>query len=143
MDCVTFVQDKSNKKAVLHDDVHTKILKFVLYCSKNKRLYVIMCIYKCVYTRKEKTMIIPNDISKLSKLNDKKLTSAFENEIIFSRKRDKLIHVRLTKEEKKTVEMMAEYHNLPVSAYIRALVKQDMRRSRQVTKIKEAGGSVD
>lgn len=106
-------------------------------------------------------MKIPNDINKL---NEKHLTNAFdldvpadelkketanednqdfENEIIFSRKRDKLIHVRLTKEEKKTAEMMAEYHHLPVSAYIRALVKQDARRQRQVTKIKEAGGSVD
>lgn len=106
-------------------------------------------------------MKIPNDINEL---NDKKLTNAFdldvpvdelkketaneddqefENEIVFSRKRDKLIHVRLTKEEKKTVEMMAEYHHLPVSAYIRALVKQDARRQRQVTKIKDAGGSVD
>ena len=85
-------------------------------------------------------MKIPNDINKL---NDKKLTNAFETEIIFSRKRDKLIHVRLTKEEKKTVEMMADYHKLPVSAYIRALVKQDARRQRQVTKIKEAGGDID
>lgn len=89
-------------------------------------------------------MKIPND---LSKLTDEKLTNEdykeFEREIIFSRKRDKLIHVRLTKEEKIAIEMMAEYHNLPVSAYIRALVKQDMRRQRQVTKIKEAGGDID
>ena len=90
-------------------------------------------------------MIIPNN---LNELDDKKMTNeeddkAFENEIIFSRKRDKLIHVRLTKEEKKTIEMMAEYHHLPVSAYIRALVKQDARRQRQVTKIKEAGGDID
>lgn len=120
-----------------------------------------MCIHICIYTERGKTMKIPNDINEL---NDKKLTNSFdldvpadelkketaneddqefENEIIFSRKRDKLIHVRLTKEEKKTVEMMAEYHHLPVSAYIRALVKQDARRQRQVTKVKEAGGSVD
>lgn len=90
-------------------------------------------------------MKIPNDISKLT---DKKMTNeeddkAFENEIIFSRKRDKLIHIRMTKEEKIAIEMMADYHHLPVSAYIRALVKQDARRQRQVTKIKEAGGSVD
>ena len=88
-------------------------------------------------------MKIPND---LSKLTDEKLTNddqEFESEIIFSRKRDKLIHVRMTKEEKIAIEMMAEYHNLPVSAYIRALVKQDARRQRQITKIKEAGGGVD
>lgn len=90
-------------------------------------------------------MKIPNDISKLT---DKKMTNeeddkAFESEIIFSRKRDKLIHVRLTKEEKITAETMADYHNLPLSAYIRALIKQDMRRQRQVNKVKEAGGSVD
>lgn len=106
-------------------------------------------------------MKIPNDINEL---NDKKLTNVFdldapvdelkkeaanednhefEKEIVFSRKRDKLIHVRMTKEEKLTIEMMAEYRHLPVSAYIRALVKQDARRQRQVTKIKEAGGSVD
>lgn len=106
-------------------------------------------------------MKIPNDINKL---NEKHLTNAFdldasvddmkketankndkefESEIIFSRKRDKLIHIRLTKEEKKTVEMMAEYHRLPISAYIRALVKRDARRQRQVTEIKDAGGSVD
>lgn len=89
-------------------------------------------------------MKIPNDISKLT---DKKMTNeeddkAFENEIIFSRKRDKLIHIRMTKEEKIAIEMMAEYHHLPVSAYIRALVKQDMRRNRQVTKVKEAGGDI-
>ena len=84
-------------------------------------------------------MIIPNDISKL---NDKKLTNAFEKEIIFSRKRDKLVHVRMTKEEKITIEMMADYHHLPISAYVRALVKQDARRQRQVTKIKEAGGDI-
>lgn len=106
-------------------------------------------------------MKISNDINKLT---DKKMTNAFdldapvdelkketanednqefENEIIFSRKRDKLIHVRLTREEKITAEMMANYHDLPLSAYIRALIKQDMRRNRQVTKVKEAGGSVD
>lgn len=90
-------------------------------------------------------MKIPNNISELT---DKKMTNeeddkAFENEIIFSRKRDKLIHIRMTKEEKIAIEMMADYHHLPVSAYIRALVKQDARRQRQVTKIKEAGGSVD
>jgi predicted DNA binding CopG/RHH family protein len=106
-------------------------------------------------------MKIPNDINEL---NGKKLTNAFdldvpvdelkketanedsdefEKEIVFSRKRDKLIHVRMTKEEKITIEMMAEYHHLPVSAYIRALVKQDMRRQRQVNKVKDAGGSVD
>ena len=89
-------------------------------------------------------MIIPNDISKL---DDKKLINEddadFEKEIIFSRKRDKLIHIRLTKEEKITAETMADYHDLPLSAYIRALIKQDMRRQRQVTKVKEAGGSVD
>lgn len=106
-------------------------------------------------------MKIPNDINKL---NEKHLTNAFdldasvdelkketanednqefEKEIIFSRKRDKLVHVRMTKEEKITIEMMAEYHHLPVSAYIRALVKQDARRQRQVTKIKEAGGDID
>lgn len=108
-------------------------------------------------------MKIPNDINEL---NGKKLTNAFdldlntpvddmkketaneddqefESEIVFSRKRDKLVHVRMTKEEKITIEMMAEYRHLPVSAYIRALVKQDMRRQRQVMKIKEAGGSVD
>ena len=103
-------------------------------------------MYTFVYTlERKKTMIIPNN---LNELDDKKMTNeeddkAFENEIIFSRKRDKLIHVRLTKEEKKTIEMMAEYHHLPVSAYIRALVKQDARRQRQVTKIKEAGGDID
>lgn len=106
-------------------------------------------------------MKIPNDINKL---NDRKMTNAFdldvpvddmkkeaanednqefEKEIIFSRKRDKLIHVRMTKEEKKTAEVMARYHNLPISAYIRALIKQDMRRNRQVNKVKEAGGNVD
>lgn len=110
-------------------------------------------------------MKISNDINKLT---DKKMTNAFdwdlntpvddikkevanednqdnqefENEIIFSRKRDKLVHVRMTKEEKLAVEMMAEYHHLPISAYIRALVKQDARRQRQVTKIKEAGGDL-
>lgn len=105
-------------------------------------------------------MKIPNDFSSLS---DKKMTNAFdldapvdelkketaneddqefENEIIFSRKRDKLVHVRMTKEEKITIEMMAKYHHLPISAYIRALVKQDARRQRQVTKIKEAGGDL-
>ena len=115
-----------------------------------------------MYIHKEgKTMKIPNDINKLT---DKEMTNAFdldasvddmkketanendkefESEIIFSRKRDKLIHIRLTKEEKKTVEMMAEYHRLPISAYIRALVKRDARRQRQVTEIKDAGGSVD
>lgn len=102
-------------------------------------------MYTFVYTqREEKTMIIPNDISKL---DDKKLINEddadFEKEIIFSRKRDKLIHIRLTKEEKITAETMADYHDLPLSAYIRALIKQDMRRQRQVTKVKEAGGSVD
>ena len=106
-------------------------------------------------------MKISNDINEL---NDRKMTNAFdldvpvddmkketanednqefEKEIIFSRKRDKLIHVRLTKEEKITAEMMANYHNLPLSAYIRALIKQDMRRNRQVNKVKEAGGNVD
>lgn len=106
-------------------------------------------------------MKISNDINKLT---DKKMTNAFdldasvdelkketanednqefENEIVFSRKRDKLVHVRMTKDEKITAEMMSSYHNLPLSAYIRALIKQDMRRSRQVTKVKEAGGSVD
>lgn len=89
-------------------------------------------------------MKIPND---LSKLTDEKLTNEdakeFEQEIIFSRKRDKLIHVRMTEQEKITAETMADYHDLPVSAYIRALIKQDARRQRQVTKIKEAGGSVD
>lgn len=105
-------------------------------------------------------MKIPNNINEL---NDKKMTNAFdldgqtaseaketvadpdvafENERIFSRKRTKLVHVRMTKEEKITAEMMAEYHKLPLSAYIRALIKQDMRRSRQVTKIKEAGGDI-
>ena len=39
--------------------------------------------------------------------------------------------------------MMAEYHRLPISAYVRALVKRDARRQRQVTEIKDAGGSVD
>lgn len=102
-------------------------------------------MYTFVYTRERKeTMKIPND---LSKLTDEKLTNEdgkeFESEIIFSRKRDKLIHVRMTKEEKITIEVMAEYHHLPVSAYVRALVKQDARRQRQITKIKDAGGSVD
>lgn len=69
--------------------------------------------------------------------------SAFENERIFSRKRNKLVHVRMTEQEKITAEMMANYHNLPLSAYIRALIKQDMRRNRQVNKVKEAGGNVD
>ena len=69
--------------------------------------------------------------------------SAFENERIFSRKRDKLVHVRMTEQEKITAETMADYHDLPLSAYIRALIKQDMRRQRQVNKVKEAGGSVD
>lgn len=106
-------------------------------------------------------MKISNDINKLT---DKKMTNAFdldasvdelkketaneddqefENEIIFSRKRDKLVHIRMTKEEKKTAEVMARYHNLPISAYVRALIKQDMRRQRQVTKVKEAGGDID
>lgn len=89
-------------------------------------------------------MKIPNDVSKLT---DEKVTNEddqeFESEIVFSRKRDKLVHVRMTKEEKITAETMADYHNLPLSAYIRALIKQDARRQRQVTKIKEAGGSVD
>ena len=143
------------------DNVYTKILKFVLYCSKNKSLYAIMCIHICIHTERGKTMRIPNDINEL---NDKKMTNAFdldapvddmkkevanednqefEKEIIFSRKRDKLIHVRMTEQEKITAETMANYHNLPLSAYIRALVKQDMRRQRQVNKVKEAGGSVD
>lgn len=69
--------------------------------------------------------------------------SAFENERIFSRKRNKLIHVRMTEQEKITAETMADYHDLPLSAYIRALIKQDMRRQRQVNKVKDAGGSVD
>lgn len=69
--------------------------------------------------------------------------SAFEKEIVFSRKRDKLIHVRMTEQEKITAETMANYHKLPISAYIRALIKQDMRRNRQVTKVKEAGGDID
>lgn len=69
--------------------------------------------------------------------------SAFEKEIVFSRKRDKLIHVRMTEQEKITAETMANYHKLPISAYIRALIKQDMRRQRQVTKVKEAGGDID
>ena len=119
-----------------------------------------MCIHICIYTERGKTMKIPNNINEL---NDKKMTNAFdldapvdelkketaneddqefENEIVFSRKRDKLIHVRLTKEEKITAEMMADYHHLPVSAYLRALVKQDMRRQRQVNKVKEAGGDI-
>lgn len=106
-------------------------------------------------------MKIPNDINKL---NDRKMTNAFdldvpvddmkkevaneddqefENEIVFSRKRDKLVHVRMTEQEKITAETMANYHKLPISAYIRALIKQDMRRNRQVNKVKEAGGNVD
>ena len=106
-------------------------------------------------------MKIPNDINEI---NEKHLTNAFdldapvdelkketanednqefENERIFSRKRDKLVHIRMTKEEKKTAEVMARYHNLPISAYVRALIKQDMRRQRQVTKVKEAGGDID
>lgn len=88
-------------------------------------------------------MKIPNDINELNKKMTNEDDADFENEIIFSRKRDKLIHVRLTKEEKITAETMADYHDLPVSAYIRALIKQDMRRQRQVNKVKEAGGSVD
>lgn len=68
--------------------------------------------------------------------------SAFENERIFSRKRNKLVHVRMTEQEKITAETMADYHDLPLSAYIRALIKQDMRRQRQVNKVKEAGGDI-
>lgn len=152
---------QKEQKAQIYDNVYTKILKFVLYCSKNESLYAIMCIHICIYTREEKTMKISNDINKLT---DKKMTNAFdldapvdelkketaneddqefENEIVFSRKRDKLVHIRMTKEEKKTAEVMARYHNLPISAYVRALIKQDMRRQRQVTKVKEAGGDID
>lgn len=113
----------------------------MFYTVANKKINVLYYVHTFVYTReRKKTMIIPNN---LNELDDKKMTNAFETEIVFSRKRDKLIHVRMTKEEKIAIEMMAEYHNLPVSAYIRALVKQDARRQRQITKIKEAGGSVD
>lgn len=106
-------------------------------------------------------MKIPNDINSLT---DKKMTNTFdlntpvndmkkevaneddqefENEIVFSRKRDKLVHVRMTEQEKITAETMANYHKLPISAYIRALIKQDMRRQRQVGKVREAGGDID
>lgn len=152
---------QKEQKAQICDNVYTKLSKFILKCSKNKSLYAIMCIHICIYAERGKTMKISNDINEL---NDRKMTNAFdldvpvddmkketanednqefEKEIIFSRKRDKLIHVRLTKEEKITAEMMANYHNLPLSAYIRALIKQDMRRNRQVNKVKEAGGNVD
>ena len=120
-----------------------------------------MCIHICIHTERGKKMKIPNNINELT---GKKMTNAFdldasvddlkketaneddkafEQEIIFSRKRDKLIHVRMTEQEKITAETMADYHDLPLSAYIRALIQQDMRRQRQVNKVKEAGGGTD
>lgn len=45
---------QKEQKAVLHDNVYTKIVNYALYCSKNKSLYAIMCTHICIYTRKEK-----------------------------------------------------------------------------------------